>query len=754
MRVIQPTFAGGEFSPSLYSRVDIQKYPTALRTCRNFIIHAHGGASNRPGTKLVHSIKDPSKKAIIVPFEYSTEQSYVLESGDYYCRFYMDGGLILTGAPGSQTPYEITTPYAEADLPDIRHAQSADVLYIVHPDVPPQTLTRLDHDNWTLEAYPITDGPFMPMNVDSAFTLAISAVSGTGLTATASKDLFTEDHVGALFQVSHDMQGEAVSGTHAAALPASAAIKCFGAWRLFVKGTSFVGSVKLQYSRDGGSTWNEYRSYTNVDVQASGTEEEFTSLRYVVTRDSGSVTVDLNSDPYTREGVVKVTAVAGPRSATVTVLSTLASTAATADWSEGSWSDENGYPSVVAFFQDRLVFARTYAEPQANWETQTGNYTSFARSYPDLLDTDGISVNLPSFKVNGINAMVALGEIIMMTSSAEWAVGPGPDGVFSPTSIQTRCQGYRGSSKVPPVIIGNRVIYVLPSGASLRDLGYDYQSAGYAGDNLSIFSSHLLEGHKVVTMVYQQEPDSIIWLVRDDGILLSLTYLREQEVLAWAHHDTDGQVESICSIPADGYDELWIVVKRGTSRFVERMERRSLSTDPKDQFFVDCGLTYSGEPTKVITGLDHLEGKSVAILADGSVVPQQIVVNGSITLPSEASVVHAGLPYTSDLETLNIELQMQDGTLQGRMVQLSEFTMRLLNSRGGWIGPNSTEKTLVELIQRRNEPMGSPIALFSGDCKKTIPPASNGGGRVFIRQKDPLPITVLGIMPTISVGGK
>jgi hypothetical protein len=794
MHHIQPTFAGGEFAPSLHSRVDIAKYSIGLRTAKNFIIHPHGGASNRPGTRMASEVKTSTSKIRTIPFEFSTEQSYVIEFGDYYCRFYKDGALILwTGtaaAYGAGTaysvndyvtaadliyrciqagtghtpassptywtlmssdpetiPYEISTPYAAADLPYLRYTQAADVLYITHPDIQQQTLTRFDHDDWEMEYLEILTGPFMPSNIDEAFTLNVSAVSGTGKTLTASKSLFTADHIEALFKISHNMPGEHTGGTYSAN-DTSASIHCAGGWRLSATGTSFTGSIELQYSTDNGATWKMLRKYSSIaTLNASGDEDEFVLLQYVVVRSAGSIIVDLNTDPYIREGIVKVTAVTSATVATVDVIEAAAAVDATADWSEGSWSNENGYPAVVGFYQDRLCYANTYAEPQTEWSSQTGDYTNFATGVDAA---DGISINLPAYKVNGIRALVPMGKIVAMTSSSEWAIGPGSDGIFSPTSVQVENQGYRGTSNLQPLMIGNRLIHVLPSGATVRDLGYDYNVAGYTGDNISIFSNHLFTGHKIVDMAYQQEPDSLIWAVRDDGVLLSCTYMREQEVVAWTRHETDGLVESVCCIPGDGYDELWLCVKRGDKRFVEIMERRSISTLPAEQFYVDCGLTYRGAAADVITGLDHLEGKAVVALADGNVVRGLTVTAGAITLSTAASIVHVGLSYNSILETLNLDVPLQDGTMQGRKVQVPEVVVRYLNSRGGQVGPD--ENNLTEFVQRTNEPLGEPIALQTGDYTTTMFADYENCGRIMVKQSDPLPLTVLALIPKVNVG--
>ncbi|MBN2453750.1 MAG: hypothetical protein JXB40_05785, partial [Candidatus Omnitrophica bacterium] len=365
----------------------------------------------------------------------------------------------------------------------------------------------------------------------------------------------------------------------------------------------------------------------------------------------------------------------------------------------------------------------------------------------------------------------------------------------------------------------------------VRDMDYDFASDKYTGDPLSLLSNHLFQNHQIIDMAYQAEPDSILWCVREDGMLLSLTYLREQEVVAWAWHDTDGEFESVWSVPGETYDEVWFVVKRGNERFIERMVQRMVSEDPRDQFFVDCGLTFDvpvvitgissaaeavvtatdhgfsdddlvdisdvegmievndlrfkvsdktdntfklkdpdddtyidsseyetyvsgGKVRKAettISGLDHLAGQTVVALADGNVVEDLLVnENGEITLTTAASRVHAGLPYTSDLETLNIELNLATGTTQGRLLRIPSVEFKFLNSRGGWIGPD--EDNLDEIIQRIDEALGSPIDLITDSYEQPISGDYKKGGNVFFRQTDPLPVTILSVIPRVCVG--
>lgn len=854
---LQPTFAGGEFAPSLTSRVDLAKYGTGLKKAKNFIVHPHGGASNRPGLKYVAAAKYADKKCRLIEFEFAVDESYMLEFGDLYLRIHSPTGGTLTtdGTPVSEggIPYEVVTPYLEAELPLIKVTQSADVLYIVHPDHAPMTLERYADlpPDWRLIEFPYKNGPFMVSNLDETKTLTASALSGNSISLTSNFDIFSGDHAqspGALFRVRHQIAGQAVSGTWTEGQSGTtSSIQCGGTWRVISHG-SWSGSFEIQKSVDNGSTWTLLRKFTSAwvtlsaggqggdfNVNTFGTDEGQYLLRIkcngidTVTGDP-SLTVDLSSDPYEHTGIVKVTAYTNARSVTANVLTVLGNTTATYEWAEGAWSNAAGFPATVVFFQDRLCFASTYFEPQTTWMSKTGIYEDFGRSTP-LEDTDGISVPLPSRKMNGIANLVALGEILALTAGSEWTVGATQGGVVTPTAVDTRVQGYRGSSKVAPVLVGNRIVYVQPMGSVIRDLGYSYDSNGYTGDDLSVFANHLFQGYTITQMAYQQEPDSLVWAVRSDGILLSMTYLREHEVIAWTWHETDGEVESVASIPNDGINEIWLAVKRGSSRFIERMVKRDLTVGVKHQFYVDCGLSYDdpqtitgatsanpvvitctghgfstndridfegvegmtelngkrfkvtvinansfslkdldtgvavngtaysaytggGEARKalnVLAGLSHLEGRVVKVLADGQVMPELTVSGGQITLPKYASIVHAGLSYTCDLQTLNIEIRMDDGTAQDRFVKIPEVTLRFLSSRGGWVGPD--ENHLDEIIQRTNEPLGSPVELQSGDYKMTLVSDYSRGGSVLYRQIDPLPVTILAIMPKVTPGG-
>lgn len=843
MKRLQVSFSGGEFSPALHYRVDLQKYLTGLRRCRNMLIHPEGGLSNRPGTYFVAETKYTDKQARLIEFEFSTEQAYILEFGDQYIRFFMNGGQILDSV--TSDPYEISSPYLEADLADIKVTQSADVLYICHPDHAPRELARYDHDDWELTLFDFQNGPFRNSNIDTAKKLLVNAVSGS-TTMVATHDTFTSANVGSLYRLIHAVEGQSISQAFSAT-GQSSSITCGGTWRIITHG-KWTGKFKIEKSVDGGSTWTELRQYSSSDdfnVNTYGEEGDddpflvrINCVAFSVVT-GGDLNVDLTTDPFEQTCIAEVTAYNTTKNVNVTILKNAGSTGYTSDWAEGSWSDRRGWPSCVTFYQDRLAFGSNVSEPQTIWMSAAGDYNNFLRSSP-LEDTDGITTNLPARKMNGVKNLVGLSELLALTSASEWAISSGGQGALTPTTITQRVQSYRGcNDQVEPLVIGNRIIYVQRMGGTIRDLGYDFGVNGFTGDVLNIYSKHLFRDYQIVDMTYQEEPHSIVWLVRNDGIILTLTYIREQEVLGWSWQDTQGEFESIASIPGDGYNEVWTIVKRGNKRFVERFAKRSTSTDPRKQYFVDCGLSYNTyleieditESTATITctghglsddtvidilevmgldgtdedgnetngvngkrfivsdattdtfrikdsetgeyidltdysdyeeggeiyvtasavsGFDHLEGEDVAVLADGSVLDPKTVSSGDITLGLTAGIVHAGLPFQSEIETLNVEDQTQ-GTIQGKKVNIPYVILRFENSRGGWVGID--EDHLDEINQRTDEAMGQPTRLYTADYQVSLSSRYDENGKMYFRQVDPLPVTLLGLIPEVIIGG-
>jgi hypothetical protein len=421
-------------------------------------------------------------------------------------------------------------------------------------------------------------------------------------------------------------------------------------------------------------------------------------------------------------------------------------------------------PGCSTYFLQRQVYASTIAQPQTLWFTTVGAFGNMNVSTPTK-DSDAITRTLTGRQVNEIRHLVPVGtSMLIMTSGAEWRCWPGPSSsALTPGACFTLPQTAHGASHVPPIQAGNDVLFVQEKGSRVRALRFDAIQDQYQSFDMSVLSNHLLYdtagAHQIVEWAYAAEPHQIVWAARSDGLLLGLTYMREHDVYAWHRHVTDGAVESVATVTEpDGYggfeDALWLVVNRTvggqTRRYLERLMSRAFPTIA-DAWFVDCGLQYSGTPVTEVAGLDHLEGKTVAILGDGSVVPSQVVTDGAVTLDAAYGKVTVGLPYTADLETLDLELPTQASpTAQGLMKKIGQVIVRVKEARGLSIG--LAREALSEVKPRRRDTLGSAVQPFSGDWQVSVPSEWNRDGRIFVRQTYPLPATVLDLIPEVNVG--
>jgi hypothetical protein len=663
---IQESFNAGEFSELVSARVRFEKYKNAVRLSENMVPLVQGGMTRRTGSMFVHEVKDSTKSTRLVQFEYSVTQAYVIEFGNLYLRFYKDRGLIET-APN--TPYEVVTPYTEADLFQLKFTQSADVLYITHPRHAPRKLSRTGHTSWTLTVIDFQDGPYLPTNT-SATTITLGTTSGT-TTATASTAIFASTDVGRLIRF-----------------------------------------------RSTGSTW----------------------------------------------GWMKITAFTSSTVVTVSIQRSPAAATASQNWRLGLWSETTGYPSCVTFFEDRLFFAGNALRPQRIDGSIVGDYENFGPTASDGLvaDDNAIAVSLNANDVNVIRWMVDDEKgLLIGTVSGEWIVRPSSlSEALTPTNISAKRSTAFGSADVQAIRTGKASIYVQRAGRKARELAYVYEVDGFRSPDMNVLSDHILDSG-VVEFNYQQEPYSIVWFVRNDGQLVGLTYERDQDVLGWHRHIMGGSfgsgnavVESVAVIPTPSgdADEVWLIVKRTvdgvTRRYVEYITPRFDDVDTVSAFFVDCGLTYDGTPATSISGLDHLEGETLSVLADGASHPDVVVDSGTITLNRSASIVHIGLPYKSNIHTLRIEAGAQDGTAQGKTKRIHRVTVRLYKTLGLKFGPNSSKLDIMS-FRISADLMGDAPKLFTGDKSVNWNDGYDTEGLMYFRQDQPLPFTLLGVFPML-----
>lgn len=412
------------------------------------------------------------------------------------------------------------------------------------------------------------------------------------------------------------------------------------------------------------------------------------------------------------------------------------------------------YPGAVSYFEQRRCFAGTAYRPQNIWMTKSGTESNMSYSLP-VRDDDRISFRVAAREANTIRHIVPLGQLLLLTGSAEWRVTSVNSDAITPSSISVQPQSYVGASNVQPVVINNTLIYGAARGGHVREMAYNWQASGFANGDLSLRAPHLFDGLDIVDMAYAKAPIPVVWCVSTSGKLLGLTYVPEQQVGAWHQHDTDGAFES-CAVVAEGLeDALYCVVRRTINgvqkRYVERLHTRRFDT-LADAFFVDCGATYRGTPATTISGLDHLEGQKVAILADGAVHPPRTVQAGVVKLEHAASVAHVGLPITADVQTLPVVLGVNDGAFgQGRLRNINKVWLRVHRSSGLFVGPR--EDLLTEAKQRSDEPYGTPPSIKTEEVCVAVSPSWGNDGQVFVRQSNPLPLTLVSMTLEAAVGG-
>lgn len=725
IRTLQRSFAGGEVMPELFGRIDDAKYQSGLAKCLNFITKPQGPAENRPGFAFVRAVKDATKRVRLLSFTYSTTQTMVIEMGAGYFRFHTMGGTLLAGTPPD---YDAGTDY----------------------DV--GALVAADGVNYYCTA--ATTGNAPP---DTDYWYALPA-SGEY----EAPNPFAEAD---LFDIHYVQSADVLTLVHPNYPPCE--LRRLGATNWQLQTITFGASIEAPDAptiTTAGSTGAKY-TYKYV-VTAVGQDEVSESVASA----QGSVDSNLFETGCTNtiswsavSGAVRynvfklqggVYGYIGQTTGTSIVDDNIApDLSKTPPLYETVFNGPGEYPGAVSYFEQRRCFAGTINKPQNIWMTRSATESSMAYSIP-VKDEDRISFRVAARESNTIRHIVPLSQLLLLTSSAEWRVTSVNSDAITPTTISVRPQSYVGASNVQPVIINNTLIYGAARGGHVRELAYNWQANGFVTGDLSLRSAHLFDTFEIVDMAYAKAPNPIVWFVSTSGELLGLTYVPEQQIGAWHHHDTDGVFES-CAVVAEGNEDyLYCVVRReingSTVRYVERMASRQF-VDPADAFFVDCGATYDDVPADEISGLDFLEGKTVSILTDGAVHPPRVVTDGKVTLDYEASKVQIGLPITAELHTLPIAAQIDNAFGQGRAKNVNKVWLRVYRSSGIFVGPSLD--ALVEAKQRTTEPFGQPPALKSEEIEIRIFPNWTDSGQVFVRQQDPLPLTLVSMTAEVALGG-
>jgi hypothetical protein len=847
-------FTSGELSPRLDGRIDLSKYRNGVTNLENFLVHPHGGVVRRPGTEFIAEVKTSSLSTRAISFEFNTEQVYLIEAGNQYFRFYKDGGQILSGG----SIVEISTPYLTAELFELKYAQSADTMFIVHPNHAPRKLTRTSDTAWTLTEVPFEFGPFLDENTTDT-TITANARTGT-VTLTASASLFASTDVGRLVKI-YDGFAKISAFTSATVVSAVVQPNLDGRSELLPE----YAATTISFTEGDPSSTGAEHNDRIVDTAKAFKDQGFKVGQKITVSGASS---DNNGDHLIAE-VTDDTILTAPSDdlanqsagSSFTIVGKLE---ATDEWSLGAFSSTTGFPGAICFFEERLVYGGTTSQPQTVFFSESGGFDQFNTGADDA---DAMVFTLASSQVNVIRSLVPSRTLIVLTTGAEFSAGSGSNlDPITPTNIQIKRQTTHGTANVSPVTAGSAVLFLQRAKRKIRELQYNFDVDGFVAPDMTILSEHVSEGG-FVELAVQQEPDNVIFAVRADGQLCGLTYRREEQVVAWHRHiiagisgaatitvtdfsniatgttlkftKSDGTtvtvtcqgagagtpdankffhnesnnttadnlftllnglddftvanpaanvvtvtettragtgflsiessdttrlavtsqsnalVESVAVLPGDlNEDEVYVVVQRtingSTKRFIERLTNIDFGTTASDAFYVDSGLTYSGSAATSISGLNHLEGESVTILANGAAHPNKTVASGAITLDRSATKAQIGLGYTSQFKTMRIEGGSAQGTSQGAIKRIHDVTVRFFRTIGAKVGSSATNNDLLPFRSSADE-MGQALDLFTGDKTIEFPNGYDADAFVFVKQDQPLPMSVLGIYARMEV---
>lgn len=624
----QSSFSGGEIMPRLHARTDLARYQTGLRTCRNFLPTKHGAALNRPGTTFVAAVKTAAKRVRLLPFVYSRTQSYVLEFGDQYLRFHSNAAPVVSGG----VPYELVTPYLEAQLAGLDIAQVGDVLTITHPSHAPRQLTRSGHTSWALAVVDFSDTPTAPVIYD--------VVGGTGDATHPAREL--------------EWVATAVRADGRESLPSAP----MPGWLLYPFGVvcwpDRPATVYIT-AQSGVLSFNVYkgrnRVYGYVGTVDSANEVSYGGATRVYFKDDGLVRNEASGPPqrrapfrqtawatgayYGRDERVtnagntylcivagKANSAGGPTGTGVNIVDSVGGVATDNDAAHWQYLQAGTadplYPAVCGYYQQRSLWGLR----ETVWTSQTGNLRSLDTGDPPQAD-DAITFGLAAAEREELRAIVGQRTLYLLTNASVWQVTGGDDVPLTPGNLDVRRRYARGAAAVRPLVVDDAVLYVVAQGCGLRELRE--QAGGLTNADLSVLAQHLVVGHALTELAWAAEPWALAWAIRDDGLLLSLTYEPGHDVWGWARHDSeDGAAgfESVCVVPEGGEDVPYFAIRRtvggSTVRYVERLASRVL-TDVRNAVFSDSTLSFdgrnSGATTLTVSGASYAAEALVTVTA-------------------------------------------------------------------------------------------------------------------------------------------
>ncbi len=758
-KILLKSFAGGEITSELAGRIDLTKWQTGLSLCRNFITLPHGPAARRTGFEFTNEAKTSTSAVRIIPFSFSATQTAVLEFGNLYIRFHIGGATLLES---TKVVTDITQPAGVVTSAAHGYA-NGDWLYVASV----VGMTELN-------------GRFVVVSDTATNTFRMKDFAGNYITTGSYGAYVSGGTVGRvytltstyaaadLFDLHFAQSADVITITHPS-YP-TRELKRLGATNWTITDVSFAPtiaapsapSVTPTVGTPGAASPQEY---CVTAIAADNVTESLGSTSTTVSNDLsiagnyntitwGAVTGATRYNVYKRRGggfgYMGQTTGLSAVDENILADTTQSPPEDIIDLNTGA----GDYPAATTYHEQRRWFAGSTNKPQVVWGTRTGTESNLTSSLPSR-DADGLEVRVASMQNNQIRHLVPLADLIALTAGGEFRMFADGAPAITPSSISIKPQGYSGASNVQPVVSEGSVLFVQAQGSRVRELAYNWESNAYRSVDVSLMAPHRFNGYTITQMAYTRAPEPTLWAVRNDGVLLGMTYVPDQQVFGWHAHDTIGTFESVCVVAEGNEDVLYVVVKREIegreARYIERLRTRTL-TALEDAFFVDSGLSYSGTPVTTLRGLWHLEGETVDILADGSVEPTQVVTDGTITLENAASKISVGLNIVADLRTLPLALEGAQASGQGTIKNVNKVHIRVSQSSLVKAGP-AFDRLREYPARAVSDPYGSPPALRDGELSLSVDPNWSTDAAICVRQDAPVPLTVLSMTLEVQGGG-
>lgn len=759
------SFNGGLFSSYLRGRPELEKYHNALQDCSNYHLLPYGALQNRAGTYFISDEQTTDMR--LIPFQYNISQSYAIVLFNnkikiIYNDFVIGSGGVPGGFSGGFSTgfsvdfseYSIVSPWTNEQLFEIQYVQIADTMYMVHPEVAPQTLVRNADDDWTLTAIDYSTGPFLPYNITGT-TITPSATTGTGITLTASASLFVVGDIGRTIELKQIRTDSTTTATSTAYSPW---IKVKGNWDFSTRGT-WTGTVRI-YRRINGGTQAEFRSFNaSADNNFLTDGEELEDGVEMRIFGRTSCTATLTVDDFFVYGVAEVTAFTSDTIVTADILVDCDAATATVDWAYNAFSTATGYPTAIALYNERMCIGGTLQQPNTVFLSkidQWGNYQSSNNALDAL-----------SFKLNTsetIRWMEEQGELIIGTSGNEYKLGPQTsDDVLGGDNVKASREGAEGSSNIQSVTVGDILVFITRDSKRAKTIGYNFEADKLKARDLNSLSGNELMESGVRQVVYKQNPYSEIYFVLNDGSVAIMTFDQDQNIFGWttfeAAKNKDGVAglyKSATVLKGVDDDTVYFAVERTlrdiTTIFIEKMADRDFESQT-DWFFVDNGLTGTFDPAQsTVSGLGHLDGETVSVIADGGLHPDRVVVGGSITLDDNYSKVHVGLGYRSIARPMSLDSSDGSNSTMGQRKKQNRLKIKLKDSVSIKAG-QYLDKLETLRVNKTSDIFGEIIKPESGTVDLIIRGTHEEEFSPYFIQDIPQAQEILGYIAPVSTGG-